>query len=329
MEPGGIFWRLAWTLGNIAEYSGVLKICFLIESAYIYAHKTIFYLRINFVDMKKVLKITYCSAARNPEHYQLFSILLSLLTEEFATKYKLTAYREQFAASFAKENQAYLQNQAYESTKTLEEKDQACNRRFRSFSLAVQSKSLSDVAEDVAAAERLLFGMKPYQGAAEKAYAEEIAMIKDLISLMASDKYAADVSMLGLDTSLTALKLAVGEMEAALSAQANERLARKSNDNMKAARPMVERDFADLSELISALYLVAAYVDNDEEKSTELSALIDSMNAEISRFLDTLSRRGVGYSPKPGTDTEPGTEEEPQPEPEPEPGEEGGTPGEV
>lgn len=279
--------------------------------------------------MKKILKVTYCSAARNPEHYQLFSMLLSLFTEELATKYKLTAYRDQFAASFAKENQAYLQNQAYEATKTLEEKDQACDRRFRSFSLAVQSKSFSDVADDVAAAERVLFGMKPYQGAADKPYAEEIAMIQDLVGLMESDKYTADITKLGLDASLAALKQAVGEMEAALSAQANERLTRKSNDNMKAARPMVERDFADLAELISALYLVAAYVDNDAEKGPELSALIDSMNAEISRFLDTLSRRGVGYSPKPGTDTEPGTDEEPKPEPEPEPGDDSGTPGEV
>lgn len=256
----------------------------------------------------------------------MFGILLSLLTEDLATKYKLTAFRDRFVASFAKENEAYLQNQAYEATKTLEETNLTCDRRFRSFTLAVQSKSLSDVPEEVAAAERVLFGMKPYQGASDKAYAEEIAMIKDLVGLMESDKYAADITTLGLDTSLAALKLAVGEMEVALSAQAAERLARKSNDNMKSIRPVVEQDFADLAELISSLYLVSFYVDNDAEKSAELSSLIDSINAEISRFLDTLSRRGVGRSPKPGTDLEPGTDEEPQPNPEPEPGDEGGSP---
>lgn len=276
--------------------------------------------------MKKVLKITYCNAARNPEHYQLFGILLSLFTEDLATKYQLTAFRNRFVSSFAKENEAYLQNQAYESTKTLEETNLTCDRRFRSFSLGVQSKSLSDIAEEVDAAERVLFGMKPYQGAADKPYAEEIAMIKDLVGLMESDKYAADITTLGLDASLAALKQAVGEMEVALSAQANERLARKSNDSMKAIRPVVEQDFADLAEMISALYLVAAYVDNDAEKGAELSALIDSMNAEISRFLDTLSRRGVGRPSKPATNPEPGTGEETQPEPEPEPGEDDGSP---
>lgn len=279
--------------------------------------------------MKKVLKVTYCSAARNPEHYQLFSVLLSLVTEDFATKYKLTAYRARFAASFAKENEAYLQNQAYGATKTLEEKDQICDRRFRSFSLAAQSKSLGDVAEEAAAAERVLFGLKPYQGAADKAYAEEIAMIKDLVGVMESDKYAADVTLLGLDASLAALKAAVEEMEVALSAQANERLTRKSGDNMKTIRPVVEQDFADLSELISALYLVAAYVDNDSEAGAELSALIDAINAEISRFLDTLARRGVGNSSKPETDEVPPADEEPQLEPEPTPDDGSGSPSEI
>ena len=63
----------------------------------------------------------------------------------------------------------------------------------------------------------------------------------------------------------------------------------------------------DLANLITALYLVAAYIDNDSEKATELETLIDAINTRILHFQSTLSRRGVGT-------TEKGSEEETDPE---------------
>ena len=74
---------------------------------------------LNDFGMKQVETIKYAGLSRNAEHYQLFSALLAIVTEEFATTYKLTPFRTAFATSFAKENEAYLQNQAYEGTKTV------------------------------------------------------------------------------------------------------------------------------------------------------------------------------------------------------------------
>ena len=97
-------------------------------------------------------------------------------------------------------------------------------------------------------------------------------------------------------------------------------------DGMKTIRPVVEQDFANLAALITALYLVAAHVDNDTERATALEAIVDQMNALILDYHKKLARRGIGSSSQTvSTDPEtPDTEEpetpdhDPDPEPEPE-----------
>ena len=104
--------------------------------------------------MKQISQVKYGAQSRNAEHYQLFSGLLAAVTEEFATTYKLTPFRTAFATSFAKENEAYLQNQAYEGTKTVEKANETCDRRFRLFERNVEVGELSDEPAEVEAAER-------------------------------------------------------------------------------------------------------------------------------------------------------------------------------
>lgn len=277
--------------------------------------------------MKQVATIKYAGLARNAEHYQLFSTLLAIVTEEFATTYKLTAFRTAFAASFAKENDAYLQNQAFEGTKTVEKANETCDRRFRLFERNVEVGELSDTPAEVEAAERIAFAMKPYKGAPGKPHAENIAMVKDMIGMLESDKYTSDVETLGLTSVLASLKQSVVDFEKAYAARAGERLARVSMDDMKTVRPVVEQDFANLASLITALYLVAAHVDKDAERTTALEAVVDRLNALILEYHKKLARRGIGSSsqtvstdPEGGEDTEGAQETGKGPEPGERPG---------
>ena len=259
--------------------------------------------------MKEVSLINYIQKARNAEHFQLYSSLFALATPELAEKYGLTTYRNVFATAFENENRAYLANQSYTLTSVVNEKDALCDRRFRAFDLAIQSKQLSDAADEAAAASRLAYAMKPYKGAPNKPQAENIAMVKDMVELF-EEQYATDVETLGLTTQLANLKQVVEEFETALYGRADERLARVSVDNMSTIRPKVDAAFADFAKLFSACYLVAAYIDNDSEKAAELEEVIDSMNARILYYHDTLARRGIGTVS--GTDT---GGDEPTPEP--------------
>ena len=71
--------------------------------------------------------------------------------------------------------------------------------------------------------------------------------------------------------------------------------------------------------LLTACYLVATHVDQDTAKAAKVEAIIDKMNAEILRLIETLNRRGAGAKPEvPPTDPTTPTDPEPEPEPEPE-----------
>ena len=139
----------------------------------------------------------------------------------------------------------------------------------------------------------------------------------DMTEKLQSDKYAADITTLGLTADLEDLRQSAILFDAALSAKANKRLARASTANMEKIRPVVEAAFSDVADLLTAIYLVATYVDQDAAKAAKVEAIIDKMNAEILRLIETLNRRGVGAKVEtPSTD--PTTPTDPEPEPEPE-----------
>ena len=268
--------------------------------------------------MKKILERKYLGLARNGEHYHLFLSLLQCVTRATAEELKILAVWSVFSDTLEKENEAYLNSQKYENTVPLSEANKACDQRFSAFSMNVKAKAKSYVAEVAAAADRVVAAMEPYKGAARKAHAENIAMVLDMTEKLQSDKYAADITTLGLTADLEDLRQSAIVFDAALSAKANERLARISAANMLEIRPVVEAAFSDVADLLTAIYLLATYVDQDAAKAAKVEAIIDKMNAEILRLIETLNRRGAGAKPEvPPTD--PTTPTDPEPEPEPEP----------
>ena len=269
--------------------------------------------------MKKVLERKYLGLARNGEHYHLFLSLLQCVTRATAEELKILAVWSVFSDTLEKENEAYLNSQKYENTVPLTEANKACDQRFSAFSMNVKAKAKSYVAEVAAAANRIAAAMEPYKGAAARPHAENIAMVLDMTEKLQSDKYAADITTLGLTADLEDLRQSAILFDAALSAKANERLARISAANMLEIRPVVEAAFSDVADLLTAIYLVATYVDQDAAKAAKVEAIIDKMNAEILRLIETLNRRGAGAKPEvPPTDPTTPTDPEPEPEPEPE-----------
>lgn len=241
--------------------------------------------------MKKVLKIKYCSYARNSEHFQLYSFLLADFTEELARKHKLMQYWDAFRCSLERENNAYLQNQAYKETIQINKKNETCERLFRSFYLLIQSKKLGFDDEERKEADKLLYLLKPYSGASYKPHAEHIAMIKDLVNELESESYASTVEKLGLSKYVAELKNAMLEFESAYRKRSEEKLERSTINRMKIIRPVVEKTFDELSEVISVCYIMAAYIEKDMEKAMELEEVIDHLNSAINEFHSIILRR--------------------------------------
>lgn len=255
--------------------------------------------------MKKISDLVYLQSARNAEHYNLYLQVLNIVTTDFATKYKLTALRDAFAAAFDGEDDAYLQSRSFADTKEIDEKDAVRDKRFRFIFLTTESKELSLVEAEAKAAEKVAFAIASYAGAASKPFAENTAMVEDMVKKLQSAEYASYMQTLGLTDAVVALKTANDDFVAAFSRRADEKRIRSVSDNLKKLRPVTDEAARKLFEAINALYLVNELVDKDQSKETEIGAVIDAVNAEIVQFSETLSRRGVGKKAKVEPDDKP------------------------
>lgn len=251
--------------------------------------------------MKEILKANL-NNARNAEHYQFHSDVLSIVTVEVATAQKIEGLRSEYAALFDKENTAFIQNRAYESTKDVEAKDRERDDLFLYIKQTVDSNLYCPVAAKKAAAEKLSFAMKPYRSANSKAFAENTAQVTNLVADFQSETYAEYVELLGLTDAVAQLKTANNEFNAIYMGRSGEKLVRASTENMKSIRPKVDTAYRSLASAINALYQVNSLITRSESTEAELGGLIDSVNALIIQLHQTLSLRGSGSTSDVNTD---------------------------
>ena len=251
--------------------------------------------------MKEILKANL-NNARNAEHYQFHSDVLSIVTVEVATAQKIEGLRSEYAALFDKENTAFIQNRAYESTKEVEAKDRVRDELFLYVKQTVDSNLYCPVATKKAAAEKLSFAMKPYRSANSKAFAENTAQVTNLVADFQSEANDGYVELLGLTDAVEQLKTANNEFNAIYMGRSGEKLVRASTENMKSIRPKVDTAYRSLASAINALYQVNSLVTRSESTEAELGSLIDGVNGLIVQLHQTLSIRGAGSTSDVNTD---------------------------
>lgn len=251
--------------------------------------------------MKEILKANL-NNARNAEHYQFHSDVLSIVTEEVAAAQKIESLRSEYVALFEKENAAFIQNRAYESTKDVEAKDRERDDLFLYIKQTVDSNLYCPVANKKAAAEKLSFAMKPYRSANTKAFAENTAQVTNLVQDFQSEAYVGYVELLGLTEAVVQLQVANNEFNAIYMGRSGEKLVRASNENMKSIRPKVDTAYRSLASAINALYQVNSLITRSVSTEAELGGLIDGVNALIVQLHQTLSMRGAGSTADVNTD---------------------------
>lgn len=227
---------------------------------------------------------------------------MSIVTVEVATAQKIEGLRSEYAALFDKENTAFIQNRAYESTKEVEAKDRVRDELFLYVKQSVDSNLYCPVATQKAAAEKLSFAMKPYRSANSKAFAENTAQVTNLVADFQSETYAEYVELLGLTDAVEQLKTANNEFNAIYMGRSGEKLVRAFTENMKSIRPKVDTAYRSLASAINALYQVNSLVTRSESTEAELGGLIDGVNGLIVQLHQTLSLRGGGSTSDVNTD---------------------------
>lgn len=244
--------------------------------------------------MKEILAV-HLNHARNAEHFQFHSDALNVITSGLAQAQHIGALRETYASLFEQEDTAFIQNQAYESTKEIE--DKVRDDLFLYIKQTIESNLRCPLADKKTAAEKLSFALNPYRSASSRPYAENTAPITDFVGDMQSAEYATFVSKLGLTEAVAQLKAANDAFHTIYAGRSGEKLIRVSQDNMKAIRPKVDEAYRAVISAINALYQVNELVTRTPVTSVSLGKLIDDINALVIQLQQTLSHRGAGTKP--------------------------------
>ena len=262
-------------------------------------------------------QVPYTSKARNAEHDYLFNKLVEAISKEFATKHNFLAYHQRMTAALADENASYTRATKYVDTDMLVQKDNARDNLFRRLKLHLQSAELDPDADTSAAAARCLEAIGS-QNPTTLPYTENTAAVRDIVDKLESDHYAPSVEQVGATQLVADLKAANDDFDALYTARADERYARNTSaPDMKVARAAMEAAYADVADIVNALYIQSTVLAPDEETLAEVTAIATTVNALISQYTLVLSRRGVGKTTDAATPDEGGTDT-PEPEPEPE-----------
>lgn len=266
--------------------------------------------------MKEILKANL-NNARNAEHFQFHTDVLSVFTESIAETHQIKSLRETYVALFQQEDTAFIQNQAYEATKEIESKDRERDDLFLYVKQTIDSNMYCPVANKKEAAGKLTFILTPYRSANTKPFAENTAQMTNFVGDMQKNENAIYVTTLGLTDAVTQLKVANDAFNAVYTGRSSEKLTRASNDNMKSIRPKVDDAYRTVVSAVNALYQVNELVTRTASTSETLGKVIDGVNALVIQLQQTLSKRGAGTkSDVPGG----GGGESPDPKPDPNPG---------
>jgi hypothetical protein len=207
-------------------------------------------------------------------------------------------------AALADENASYTRTTKYVDTDVLVQKDNTRDNLFRRLKLHLQSAELDPDADTSAAAARCLEAVGS-QNPTTLPYTENTAAVRDIVDKLESDHYAPSVEKVGAAQLVADLKAANNDFDALYTARADERYARNTSaPDMKVARAAMEAAYADVADIVNALYIQSTVLAPDEETLAEVTAIATTVNALISQYTLVLSRRGVGKTTDDTTDTD-------------------------
>lgn len=139
--------------------------------------------------------------------------------------------------------------------------------------------------------------------------------------------------MVGAPQQVADLKAANEDFDKTYSSRTVERYARiNSVTEISSAHTGMEAAYADVADILNAIYIQSLVLTPDEEALAEVMAIANEINALITQFALILARRDVGKSMTSGTPDpdKPENPENPKDPETPDPGEEGnGTPEDI
>lgn len=239
--------------------------------------------------------------ARNGEHFEFIRTFLATFSAEKAAKLGLGTHRSKLDKKFQEEDDALKIIQSYSDTADIAALDAERDKLFRYITQEVKNQQRSPVAARKKAADNLAPLVKTYAGTADKTQRDETGLLVNFIADIRKFSYDADLTALNLHDVVDALEAANNAFEASFAGRISEKEYRRSADNMKAIRPLVEGCYRDIITMLNSLdnaYQLTP--DSFTEMIIVLDELAPVLNANANDLHEAIAireKQGSGKQP--------------------------------
>jgi hypothetical protein len=230
--------------------------------------------------MKKIVFIgSKIKNFRNAEHFQLYWSIISWLQGRLPEVLPaLVSLWEAFVGVFGREDELFKHSRAYEDTELLVEKDNARDDDFREIDYIVGRRLRSGNAGEREAAARLRKVMDLYHGAPSKPYAENTALVTNLVQDLTQPLNSEAIATLGLSGRVESLAIHNLEFDALYAQRTDEHTARENAGKLRIVRVETDAAWLALAEAVNAFYIANEYGGGDAVLREQLDELIDGVN---------------------------------------------------
>ena len=224
--------------------------------------------------------------AQNAVHVQYARLLLGEVPEEIATKYGFTSQRSLLATAVNNEEAGFKPERGFFDTKKILATDAARDSVYLLYRQIV--RAFAEYAPDEErkeAGELLNFAFNEAGDNVQRlSYDAETAILIDLVEKFRTEKYAAALATLGLESAPDEIEAANEEFQTIYRQRMRTEREKTIATDMKLLRAATDDAFDNLAKAVNALFAVNEMVTKDETTRTELGELIDNVNDVVYRF---------------------------------------------
>lgn len=242
--------------------------------------------------MKAIQKHKF-SHMQHAEHYQFNDDVLCILAQEMEGRAELAALIGEYRARFATERKAFPVRRGYQETKEIRLLDKERNERYLRLKQLVDSLLRHPDEAMRTAAKSIAFVLKEFRYIYLRSHSTKSAELTRLVSLLNKEKYAEEVTTLGIASVVADLEASNQAFRAAYSLRKDEKRRRHEAVKMKEIRPKVDEAYRRVVAAINALYAANALAVQDPEVETLFGRTINRINGVVIQLRETLSRRAA------------------------------------
>jgi hypothetical protein len=237
---------------------------------------------------------------RNAEHYQLHVPVLECITNQAANVPGLAPSRTKYQKAVGKEDELFKRYLKSPETELLHEIDHQRDDCLEEVKRTVRFELGGRDVSKKEAAKRVKFVLDNFKGAEQKPYAENTALVTNLLQDLDKTENQEAVALLGLTEVVEELRGHNIAFDATYGKRAKEQELQREEGRLFDTRGEVDTAFFEVAKVINVLYMSNELTGKDPVLAATLGGVIDEINGRIAQTKRIYARRS-GNKSKPSS----------------------------